>query len=188
MRQQQIQQCTQKQSDADEVQRKTRKQKLCWVHKHFDKQKQKKNSISKIKSCQFSWLLFYFRFVFSFFVPQSKCSVLAAPLAQPIQFELMTRTRRCVRVCVCRSESHRSWIPRTLIDRPNALPVFICCQMIHTKCRQREKTKSPRLVCFVFSVRRNAYVRFGGIRCRRRNHRKISVRLKQKDERVSKRR
>lgn len=64
---------------------KRRRKKQCWVHKHFDKQKQKKNSISKIKSCQSSWLLFYFRFGFFFSIRNAHGS----PIAQSFHFESM---------------------------------------------------------------------------------------------------
>lgn len=101
-----------------------RKKQQCWVHKHFDKQKQKKNSISKIKSCQFSWLLFYFRFSSRiYFFPHSKCAHVSPSSNRFNSNRWLSFSARPH--CSCRSKSHiGSWVSRTLINR----------QRMHCKC------------------------------------------------------
>lgn len=119
---------------------KRRRKKQCWVHKHFDKQKQKKNSISKIKSCQSSWLLFYFRFGFFFSIRNAHGS----PIAQSFHFESMA----LILLQRCRSKSHRSWVSRTLINRTEPRMHCKCLFAVEwytlEMCRQRAKTQTPR--------------------------------------------
>lgn len=107
------------------------------------KTKKKFNIENKILPIQLIAFLFPFQFSHIFFSPFEMRSRL--PFIQSFQFKSMTLILCSSSLLVPIKIAYRL-VGFTHFNKPtaNALQMFICCRMIHSKCRQRKKTKSPR--------------------------------------------